>query len=119
MREASKYELLKSKASKGPFVRTDINDLYGKNDQLVFSCYSDCGKNDAQEKANAQLIAHTLNTYDQLLEALEAVEGATAKNYYAETEAVCEDDNGLYCCLNIKAVYAVEQALKAAKEVAQ
>ena len=106
------YDKLKQKASKGPF------DVYGltvgsANNDVVADLNFRWGTK-ARHEANAQLIAHCLNTYDELLEALEVVERAS--ELWLPPEAVSPEHEGEAIALNMMRT-VVLQALKNAKEV--
>lgn len=90
------YEELKEKASKGPFDMKLTPEGYYIDDKD--------GKPIAWEVGtlNAQLIAHTLNHFDKLLEAYEATRELLMS--YGVSSAVLE---------------VIDKALKEAKEVAQ
>ena len=113
------YEELKQKASKGPFKEFysesgnyfQVNSRSKRNDDLCDCCPSMCDIHEptyAREytsemmEANAQLIAHCLNTYDELLEALEGLRGCIMETRGKDAHL---------------ALIAADEALKNAKEV--
>jgi len=98
------YEELKEKASKGPFDMKLTPEGYYIDDKD--------GKPIAWEVGtlNAQLIAHTLNHFDKLLEALGEIERID----FLLTAKFPEDLKGITAILN-----KAYKTLKEAKEVAQ
>ena len=101
-----KYDRLKQKASKGPF-EVETTQENGK----VFFYLKQGGSyiGDFESESEARSIAHTLNTYDALLEALVGM-----------TEHYCDlinsGDAGNWNPENEIPVIASREALKAAKE---
>ena len=95
----TKYEELKQKASKGPFHTTGRDAVYCEKGEI---CRCDW-QTVTEDEANAQLIAHTLNHFDELLEALETAKGGLHSEY-------C----GITCCNECKQLDAL---IKNAKEV--
>ena len=106
--EKTEYEKLKGKASKGKFEADENRDIRGAN-ECIADCYYrfDC----EQEIANAQLIAHTLNHFDTLLEALrefaDLIESFGVGDYLA-----LNDNQNL-----VMMFQRVDKALKEAQEV--
>jgi len=72
------YKELEEKASKGPFFVEPDNGWYNiraiAKGKLGYAEYAVTNEG-IPDEANAQLIAHTLNTYEALLEALEEMLG--------------------------------------------
>jgi len=113
-----KYEELKEKASKGPFFIQTGTDIYDNHGNYILDCYAEHDLSYENSEANAKLIAHTLNHFDKLLEAVEGV----VKNSYEAGVMITEIEpyEMTEYDIMIKPLWdKLDKTLKEAKEVAQ
>ncbi len=104
------YDELKEQASKGPFeVTFDLSVLDFRGDEIADCCSPDGSVE--QDEANAQLIAHRGNNFDQLLEVVEFIDDQF--DQFLADESMSRRGRAFIRGLK----FSYEEALKAAQEV--